>query len=241
LKTLSFWDNDRPLVALSAYATHPMSFYGKGGVSADFVGLARKLRQAEEPRVHQVYVSGCSGNVTAGKYNDGAAQNRLELATRLHAAMKDAWKNTRREPVAVCEFKKSQLKLPVRSGKGFTADDLAKRLREDPKGFGQCLAALGLSWRKRVLANQPIDVCAIDFGGPAFLLLPAEAYVEYQLAAQAARPKGFVVTAGYGECGPGYIPTEQAWRENDTNLADWCWVDPGCEDRTKAAIAEVLR
>ena len=114
----------------------------------------------------------------------------------------------------------------MRSGKGFTEADLTKRLKEDPKPFGQCLAALGLSWRKRVDAGQPIDVCAIDFGGPAYLLLPAESYVEYQLLAQAVRPEGFVVTAGYGECGPGYIPTEQAWKENDGNLTDWCWVDP---------------
>jgi hypothetical protein len=240
LKTLSLWDGARPVLALSAYATHPMSFYGKGGSSSDFVGLARKLRQAEEPNTHQIYVTGCSGNVTAGKYNDGAAENRLELAKRLHEAMREAWKNTTTQPIADCTFKTVPLRLPIQSGKGFTEADLAKRLRDDPKPFGQCLAALGLSWRNRVLAGEPIDVCAIDFGGPAYLLLPAEAYVEYQLFAQATRPKGFVVTAGYGECGPGYIPTEQAWKENDSNLADWCWVDPGCEELMKKAIGKAL-
>lgn len=241
LKTLSLWDGDKPVLALSAYATHPMSFYGKGGASSDFVGLARKLRQADEPRIHQVYVSGCSGNVTAGKYNDGAAENRIELAKRLHDAMRETWKNTTTQPIDECIFKSVPLRLPVRSGTGFTEADLTRRLREDPKPFGQCLAALGLSWRKRVESGEPMDVCAIDFGGPAYLLLPAEAYVEYQLFAQSTRPKGFVVTAGYGECGPGYIPTEQAWKENDTNLADWCWVDPGCEERMKKAIGEALK
>jgi hypothetical protein len=241
LKTLSLWDGDRPVLAISAYATHPMSFYGKGGVSSDFVGLARKLRQAEEPKTHQIYISGCSGNVTAGKYNDGAAENRMALATRMHDAIREAWKNTTRQPINECSFKTTPLRLPVRSGKGFTEEDLTRRLREDPKGFGQCLAALGLSWRKRVLADWPIDVGAIDFGGPVLLLLPAESYVEYQLMAQAARPKGFVVTAGYGECGPGYIPTEQAWKENDSNLNDWCWVDPGCEEKMRGAIEKVLK
>src|SRR4029079_3389241 len=47
LRTLSFWDGDRPVLALSGYATHPMSHYGKGGVSADFVGMARQRRQDE--------------------------------------------------------------------------------------------------------------------------------------------------------------------------------------------------
>jgi hypothetical protein len=188
-----------------------------------------------------VYVSGCSGNVTAGKYNDGSPDNRLALAKRIHEAMREAWKNTTRQPIDECSFRITPLRLPVRSGQGFTEEELTKRLKEDPKPFGQCLAALGLSWRKRVVAGEPIDVCAIDFGGPALVLLPAEAYVEYQLAAQAARPKGFVVAAGYGECGPGYIPTEKAWAENDGNLADWCWVDPGCEDKMKRAIEAVLK
>ncbi|HEU0006501.1 MAG TPA: hypothetical protein VFS12_10975, partial [Terriglobia bacterium] len=76
LKTLSFWSGEQPVVALSCYATHPMSYYGKGGVSTDFIGMARDRRQKEDLTVKQIYVSGCSGNVTAGKYNDGAPENR---------------------------------------------------------------------------------------------------------------------------------------------------------------------
>lgn len=51
LKTLSFWDDDCPLLALSVYATHPMSYYGKGAVSSDFVGLARQRRQKDKPDI----------------------------------------------------------------------------------------------------------------------------------------------------------------------------------------------
>lgn len=241
LKTLSLWDGDRPIVAINAYAVHPMSFYGRGGVSADFVGLARKLRQAEMPETRQLYISGCSGNVTAGKYNDGATENRLELAKRIHEAMREAWKNTTKKPLEECLFRSTPLRLPVRSGAGFTQEDLEKRLKSDTRPFGQCLASLGQSWRKRVLADQPIDVGVIDFGFATYLLLPAEAYVEFQLMAQAARPDSFVVTAGYGECGPGYIPIEKAWEEKDGNLSDWCWVDPGCEDKMKKAIETALK
>ena len=73
-----------------------MSYYGKGGVSSDFVGLARKRRQADDPRVFQAYPSGCSGNVTAGKYNDGTPDDRPILAERLYNAMAEAWKATKR-------------------------------------------------------------------------------------------------------------------------------------------------
>ena len=76
LKTISFWDGERPRAAISAYATHPMSYYGTGAISSEFVGLARGQRQQDEPGVFQMYLSGCSGDVTAGKYNDGSPENR---------------------------------------------------------------------------------------------------------------------------------------------------------------------
>src|SRR5438874_1070900 len=76
LKTLSFWNGARPLVALSYYATHPMSHYGRGHVSADFCALARQKRQEEEPSIFQIYFTGCSGNIAAGKYNTGTPENR---------------------------------------------------------------------------------------------------------------------------------------------------------------------
>jgi hypothetical protein len=244
LRTLSFWDNDTPLCALSTYATHPMSYYGKGGVSADFVGLARKRRQAETPKVFQMYASGASGNVTAGKYNDGEPANRAVLADRIHAAMTAAWKGTFRTPIKEIGFRSVPLKLEARTSAGFSEAELIRRLKDDPKPFGQCLAALGLSWRKRVDAGIPIDVPVLDFGrdafGAALLLLPAESYVEFQLAAQKLRPRSTILTAGYGECGPGYIPIERAWKERDGNLSDWCWVNPGSEKRMMDALEKLL-
>ena len=66
LRTLSFWDGEKPLAALHFYACHPMSYYGDGRVSADFCGLARQKRQ-DETGVFQAYFNGCGGNITAGK------------------------------------------------------------------------------------------------------------------------------------------------------------------------------
>ena len=39
LRVLSFWNGPKPLAAFHYYATHPMSYYGDGRVSADFCGL----------------------------------------------------------------------------------------------------------------------------------------------------------------------------------------------------------
>jgi hypothetical protein len=217
-----------------------MSYYGKGGLSADFVGLARKRRQADDAGIFQIYVSGCSGNVTAGKYNDGAAENRPVLADRVYRAMKAAWEATKRRPLGAIAFRTAPLRLEPRDMPGFTVADLEKRLKTDARPFGQCLAALGLSWRKRTDAGHKLTVPALDLGGAQLVLLPAESYVEYQLLAQKLRPDCFVVVAGYGECAPGYIPTEQAWTEGDTNLNDWCWVAPGAERALTDALAVAL-
>jgi uncharacterized protein (TIGR03067 family) len=240
LKTLSFWDGDRPVLALSCYATHPMSYYGQGGVSSDFVGLARKRRQGDDPAVFQIYTSGCSGNVTAGKYNDGAPANRPILADRVYQGMVAAWNATRQTPLRHVAFRSVTLNLEPRAGAGFTAADLRNRLVKDARPFGQCLAALGLSWRQRHDAAIPIDVPMLDLDSAKLLLLPAESYVEFQLQAQRLAPKAFVMVMGYGECAPGYIPTEKAVREDDSNLHDWCWVAPGSEAKMTAVLKQLL-
>jgi hypothetical protein len=240
LKTLSFWDGDRAVLALSAYATHPMSYYGQGAVSADFVGMARKRRQADTPKVAQLYLSGCSGNVTAGKYNDGSPDNRAILADRVYQAMNSAWVNTKKAPLENVAFRSTALRLEPREGPGFTVNDLKAGVAKDQKPFNQCLAALGLSWRLRADAGATINVPALHLGPAILVLMPAEAYVEYQLLAQKTRPDAFVVVIGYGECAPGYIPTEQHIRENDGNLSDWNWVAPGAEPRIAEALKRVM-
>lgn len=244
MRTLAFRDGGRVLAAASFYAVHPMSYYGQGEVSADFPGLARRWREAETPGVHQLYVSGCSGNVTAGKYNTGARENRAVLAERLRAGMAGAWASmTWRRPGQV-EFRNRPVVLEPRADAGFTAEELERGLREsgggERAGFRHCLRAMGLSWLRRVGRGVPIDVPCLDLGPAQVVVLPGESYVEYQLAAQALRPDSLVCVAGYGDGATGYVPTDAHWAERDTNLGDWCWVAPGAERRLLGALGELL-
>lgn len=240
LRTLSFWDGEKPLCALHSYAVHPMSFYGAGEVSIDFVGLARERRQAEQPEIFQIYATGCAGNVTAGKYNDGTPASRAALTDRLHAAMREAWSKTERQPLEAPTFRLSHIPLGARATEDHTEAVLRHRLLNDPKPFARAHAAMGLAWYARVQAGHQIELPAIDFGPAQLLLLPAETYVEFQLHAQELRPESFVMCLGYGECGPGYIPVERAWREKDSNLRDWTWVGPGSEEPLRQAIRAAL-
>jgi len=244
LRTLSFWNGDQALCALSVYATHPMSYYRTGKTDADFPGIARRKRQEDEPEVFQIYASGCSGNVTAGKYNDGSRENRQPLAERLYQAMVDAWSATERRALGEngIAFRLAKLRLEPRVTDGYAIDDLKKTIAEKSDARSHCMSALGLSWHAH--ADDPehrIDVPAIDLGDAVLLLLPGEIYVEYQLYAnEIAGAERTVLTMGYGESGPGYIPPERAWQEDDANLNDWCWITPGTESRVKAAIREAL-
>ena len=237
LKTLSFWNGDTPVAAISAYSTHPMSYYGKGGVSADFPGMARAKRQAEMPEVFQVYFTGCSGDTTAGKFNDGNPANRPALADRLHQGMVKAWENTRRYPLDRAALRVSPLNLVPKNFGGYSIED-SKRTVADAaaKTFQRNLAAMNLSWRARVEAGRAVDVPVLDFGYAKFLVLPGESFVQYQLTAQGFSPDAPAVVAGFGECAPGYVPSAVASTEG-YNEESWCWVEPGAEP----LITEALR
>lgn len=241
LRTLSFWNGETPVAALHAFAIHPMSYYGKGGVSADFPGIARRARQAEMPDVFQVYFSGCSGDVVAGKWNDGAPENRPVLAEKIHTGMKDAWDRTERHPLDVVDFRVAALTLDPKETGGYSETG-SKATLADPgaKTFLRNLAAMGLSWRMRVAASRAIDVPCVDLGKAKFVLMPAEAFVGYQLMAQRLDPMNFVLAAGYGESAPGYIPTAFASSEGFNDAQDWCWVAPNAEAPMKRAMAEAL-
>ena len=239
LRTISFWEQDEPVAALSAYATHPMSYYGKGEVSADFVGMARAQRHRDNPSIHQIYVSGCSGDITAGKYNDASRANRPVLANRLYRGMTEAWEATERMPLRDVVFRTTKFDLPFRSSEQFTTSAMRNILesrRSDRKD--RVLAAMGLSTRQRLANGHKIDLPCLDLGSAQIVLLPGEAFVGYQLLAQQQRPDSFVVSMGYGECWPGYLPTETAFRDGFNG--PWLWVAPGAELRIREAMKRVL-
>jgi hypothetical protein len=239
LRTLSFWDGEKALAALHFYACHPMSYYGDGRVSADFCGLARQKFQ-DETKVFQVYFNGCGGNITAGKYNDGAKENRPLLRDRVHAGMVAAWKATKKTEAKEFDWRFEPVKLPPRKEASFGEEESKKTL-EDVKATDakRNNAAYQLAWLKRT--DTPIEVNCLDFGGSVLnLFLPGEAFVEYQLAAQKMRPDVVVNVAAYGDDGPGYIPTAKAYLEGgyEPTVA---LSGPGSEEILLAAMRKLLK
>jgi hypothetical protein len=240
LKTISFWNGTKPVAALHAYSTHPMSYYGKGDVSADFPGIARRKLQAESPDVFQIYCSGASGDTMAGRYNDGNPANRQLLAGRLYQAMAAAWSATQREPLSQIGFRTAKLMFQPRRDRSYSLEELNRVLASGTEPRRERLdAALGISWLRRVARRQPIDIPSVHFGSAAIVVVPAEAFVQYQLWAQQAAPQKTVMSLGYGECAPGYIPTNAAVAEGYDD--HYSWVDfATCEALLRRAINEAL-
>lgn len=243
LRTLSFWNDQQPVAAVSSYATHPMSYYGQGGVSADFVGMARKQQQKRHPEVFQVYLTGCSGDVTGGKFNDPdrLEQSRQTFADRLHTAMAEAWASTRRFKLNRVGFRVSSLYLEARNKGRFAVEAMRDRLENNSLSKGTRIqAALGLSWHQRVAAGQPIDVPVLDFGKAQLMLMPAETFVGYQLAAQQMRPDAMVLVGGFSDCAPGYLPTEFRWSTFVEEHGSYCWAAQGSPVQMRDVMKKVL-
>lgn len=213
LRTVSFFDGGQPLAHLHYYATHPQSYYGDGRATCDFPGIARE-RLEKETAVFQLHFTGCAGDVTAGKYNDGTPPRRVELAERMYHAMRQSIEIVERVPVSRIGWTARPVWFPLRTEPeqafGYNAEQLKNT---EAKAIDRLNAALKLAWIERCRANRPVDVSCLSLGSIRLLLLPGEPFVRFQLEAQRRRPELFVATAGYADCGMGYICTEASFRE----------------------------
>ncbi len=153
--------------------------------------------------------------------------------------MVKAWTNTRRLPLGQIAFRSAKLELEFHPDPDLTATALEAALRDQERTVeDRILAAMGLSSRQRVAAGRAIDLPVIDFGAAQVVLFPGESFVGYQLMAQEMRSDSFVLSIGYGECWPGYIPNEDAFRDGFEDK--WLWVASGSEDRIRTVLRRVL-
>ena len=237
LKTVTFYDGDEALVRMHYYASHPQSYYGDGKCHPDTAGLARSYLEGEEG-VSQVYFTGCAGDVTAGKYNDGTAESRQALSKELYAGMIRAVSATKKEAVHGYSWKSIDVVLPPHD----EPEEPLRKTLEDPAApeAKRVSAAIRLAWAERVRARPSIDLGRLRIGSLDIVHLPGEPFVEFQLYAQAQRPDRFVAVAGYGEGGPGYICTDAAFGEGGYEPTA-SLVEPPTESLLKAAIGELLK
>jgi hypothetical protein len=241
ISLVSFWNGERPVAVLSYYATHPQSYYRTGIPNPDFPGIARFLRQLAVPAALPVHFNGAGGNIGAGKYNDGSPENRLVLAERLAEGMRRAWENTKRQPITASDVAWRVEAVALPPAKHLAIEKLEAQLQARDKSFAAQGDVSRLAWLRRCRAGHKIDVACLSLGRARILHLPGEPFVEYQLAAKAARPDLFVAVAGYGDYAPWYIGTavayEQGGYETSPSASN---VAPEVEDVLMAPIRKLL-
>lgn len=214
LKMLTFFNGDQPIVSVSYYATHPQSYFGQGDVTSEFVGLARSQHEHSRNGLPLVHFNGASGNVAAGKYNDGTPAMRVTLTTRMANGMQHAWEATKKIPLnaASCEWRVQPVKVPV--APYLEAKKLRATLENAQATEGERLtAASKLAFVLRREQGIPIELSCLKLGDVYVVHMPGELFVEYQLAAQQMRPNDSVCMAAYGDVSPGYIGTEIAYSQ----------------------------
>jgi len=236
LKSISYWHDEAKLAVCHYYAVHPTS-YEDAWVTPDFTGLARERRSAEDGGVPHFYFTECAGNITAGKYNDGARENREIFTSRLQTAMVESEASAQRLDVDGFEWRSAPISLPPRPD---LDAGMLLGLARDPAtdGRARLRAAIMAAYLER--RELPIEVSALHFGDEASMVhLPGEAFMEYQKFAQFLRPGAMVMVPAYGDCGPGYICMQKSFEEGGYEPYD-SFVAGESECILKAAIAEVM-
>jgi hypothetical protein len=238
LRSIGFGHGDRTLARLYYYTTHPMSYYGDGRVTSDFVGLARARRDADEPETQHLYFTGSAGNVTAGKYNDGSAPMRAVLTDRVHAAMGAADAASERHPLDRLDWSTSPFLFTSREDLDL---DALKAVVAKPgeSTVNRNRSAMTCGWLMRAATKRPILLSRLSLGSATVLHLPAETFVEYQLAAQAIHGSTPLAVAAYGDGGPWYIPLRKSYAEGGYEPSV-SFVSPTTEQDYRRAIWELL-
>ncbi len=239
LRTVAFFDKDTKLAACHYYATHPMSYYGDGRVSSDFVGLARKRRQKDEPGCTHIYFTGCAGNVSAGKYNDGSKELRPILTQRIYDGIVAADKTLKPELIGRVAWRTAEMLPPPRPE--VTAEKLAAQVSDKKANVvGRNRPAFELAWHNRTAKKAPpILLSALHLNDASLLHLPSEVFIEYQLRAQGLAPKKFVAIAAYGDGGPWYIPTKEEYPHGGYEVSV-AFCDPVVDEQLTRGMKAIL-
>lgn len=214
VKLVLFYNGDKPVAALTYYATHPQSYYRTGKANPDFPGIARNMQQ-EATGVPHIHFNGASGNVTAGKYNDGAVENRQILADRLAKGMAAAFEVVKKMPIGASDVKWNSVSAALPPAPHLDEAKLLAVIDDKEKAPMQRFTlANNLAWLKRCQAQQnSIDLGCLSLGKAKILHMPGELFIEYQLEAQQLAPENFVAMAAYGDYGTAYIGTAIAYTQ----------------------------
>ena len=116
----------------------------------------------------------------------------------------------------------------------------ARLADETLSDFDRVFAARDLAFLRRMRSGHRISINCLRVGNARVIYLPAEMFVEYQLAAAKLRPDAFVCVVAYGDLGPGYVGTTISYSEGGYETGFVSRVAPEVEPVLMEAMAVLL-
>lgn len=241
LRTISFYNQDQPIVQLHYFATHPQSYYGDGRITSDVPGIAL-LRLQKKTGVAQVYFTGCAGNVGMGKYNTGSRSARGLLVDRLYNAMfHAATTDIEKHLVVPILWSTKAIQFPLRAEAEFLKETQQQIIASPSAKLSIKLkAAMLLAWIERCESGRAVELSRLSIGKVQILNLPGEPFVQFQLAAQKFASDKFVAVAGYGDCAMWYLGEDRIYTDIGGYEQTWAFTGP-CEELMQKAVQELLQ
>jgi hypothetical protein len=181
--------------------------------------------------------------VTAGKYNDGAVENRQILADRMASAMAAAFKDAKKTPIAAKDVKWETAAAQLPPAPHYDEQKMLAAINDKEKPpIQRFTAANNLAWVRRCARQQnTIELSCLSLGDARILHMPGELFVEYQLEAQQLLPDKFVAMAAYGDYGAAYIGTAIAYTQGGYETGPTAsHVAPESEEILMKGIAQLL-
>ncbi len=237
LRTLGFYGSDGNLLAAwSFYATHPQVGNEGKRYGSDSIGEAMKQLGKRFPDALNSYFTGCSGNVTAGKYSDpyDTQKNIRHFGTLVAETIARNLKSQELSDAGECSWRTEGFPFPA---KHFTAEELSARERELPT------VGITLQAAQDYAAQNPetFTLSMLKLGGIRILFLPSELFVEYQLFLQGLVPDEKIGIAE--NCGGDflYVGTAETIRDpSGYETKSLCRAKPEFEELFHAAARKLL-
>lgn len=240
-----FGDDDQPVACISFYACHPQVSNGRSIWSGDTIEVAQTLFAQVHPGVFSMYMTGCAGDVTAGKYTTNIKErDRLVFGARLFDAMHGAFEKADPQPLKTLGWEDSIIAVPLGD---ILEDEAYFRGRIEEPGASlkqQYLAALKLNRLENNIHEYPFRLTRLTLNDYAALFLPSELIVDYQLHANRTAANHFrgLAVSAYGDSFLNYVAIDESFTQGGYEVQPiWTEVGPGIETPIKAGIDEILR
>jgi hypothetical protein len=242
-QVILFDETQKPVAVVHCYACHPQVSDGRGLVSGDAPGRAVELFSRAYPGIFSVYLTGCAGDITAGKYTtQNKLRNQILFGNRLFDAMDSAFLKAVPHALESVRWADQVFDLalaPVEQ----PMDDWEALMRR-PSDGGQDIAiqyiAAAKAWRvERKMDCYPFRLSKLSLNGIDLLFCPAELLLEYQRFAQSLRPS--VIVAAYGDSFLKYVAPAECFSQGGYEVEPlWTEVGPDSEVVIKDAIEHQL-